>query len=82
MMGNLEEAVLPSLLQFVCMIEHGEDIVTDSTWCVFKSDLAMAQGCQGSIPPCGVVLTHPTSEPNGPGSGHAPLIHLGSISGI
>lgn len=41
--GCLEDAVPPSLLQFVCMIEHGADIKSQLQHGASKSDLAMAQ---------------------------------------
>ena len=39
----IEEAVPPSLLQFVCMVEHGADIKSQLCNGASKSDLAMAQ---------------------------------------
>ena len=41
--GCLEDAVPSSLLQFVCMIEHGADIKSQLQHGASKSDLAMAQ---------------------------------------
>ncbi len=40
---NIEEAVPPSLLQFVCMIEHGADIKSQLRYGASQSDMAMAQ---------------------------------------
>ena len=41
--GCLEDAVPSSLLQFICMIEHGADIKSQLQHGASKSDLAMAQ---------------------------------------
>ena len=41
--GCPEDAVPPSLLQFVCMIEHGADIKSQLQLGASKSDIAMAQ---------------------------------------
>lgn len=41
--GCLEETVPPSLLQFVCMIEHGADIKSQIQNGASKSDLAISQ---------------------------------------
>ena len=41
--GCLEQAVPASLLQFVCMIEHGADIKSQLQHGASKSDLAMSQ---------------------------------------
>ena len=40
---NLEQAVPPSLLQFVCMIEHGADIKSQLQHGASKSDLSISQ---------------------------------------
>ena len=39
----IEEAVPPSLLQFVCMVKHGADMKSQLCNGDSKSDLAMAQ---------------------------------------
>jgi len=41
--GDLEQAVPPSLLQFVCMIKHGADIKSQLQHGASKSDLAISQ---------------------------------------
>uniref|UniRef100_UPI00358FC12B uncharacterized protein isoform X2 n=1 Tax=Myxine glutinosa TaxID=7769 RepID=UPI00358FC12B len=41
--GNVEDAIPPSLLQFVCNIEHGSDIKSQLTNDASKSDIAIAQ---------------------------------------
>ena len=43
---DLEHAVPPSLLQFVCMIEHGADIKSQLQHGASKSDLAVSQPLQ------------------------------------
>ncbi|KAK3889081.1 hypothetical protein Pcinc_006956 [Petrolisthes cinctipes] len=40
---DLEQAVPPSLLQFVCMVEHGADIKSQLQHGASKSDLALSQ---------------------------------------
>ena len=44
--GCIEEAILPSLLAFVCIIEHGADIKSQLTCSTSKSDLALSQPLQ------------------------------------
>ena len=39
----LDKDIPPSLLEFVCMIEHGADIKSQLKCGAFKSDLALAQ---------------------------------------
>ena len=41
--GCVEEAILPTLLQFVSMIEHGADIKSQLRFGACKTDVAMAQ---------------------------------------
>ncbi len=41
--ADLEQAVPPSLFQFVCMIEHGADIMSQLQHGASKSDLAISQ---------------------------------------
>lgn len=41
--ADLEQAVPPSLLQFVCMIEHGADIKSQPQYGASKSVLAISQ---------------------------------------
>ena len=41
--NNMEEAIPPSLLEFVCTIEHGADIKSQIKHGASKSDLAIAQ---------------------------------------
>ena len=41
--SNIEEAIPPSLLPFVCMIEHGADIKSQIKHGATKSDLAIAK---------------------------------------
>ena len=41
--GFVEESIPPTLLQFICNIEHGVDIKSHLNHGVFKSDIAIAQ---------------------------------------
>ena len=41
--GCIEEAIPPSLLELVCMIEHGADIKSQLTCSASKSNLALSQ---------------------------------------